>query len=78
MGKRKSFAEIYAREVQKEMGDKTPIPATRPRAEIETGIAEITALLKGPLHSSERLSLVGDRNQLRRELAWLDQQTSVA
>jgi len=59
----------YMSELKRVMTDPTPpAPTTLSRAEIEAKIAEISATLKHPLSNVQRLWLVEDRRELRKQL----------
>ena len=53
--------------------DSQPIKGGKTREQLKVEIAEITATLCGPLDNAERIGLVADRRELRRELAALDE-----
>lgn len=60
----------YLRELEKIVRDPTPAtPTMRSAAEIETDILQITDLLRGALPNVERLCLIEDRQNLRKQLA---------
>lgn len=64
--------DLYKKELQKILDDTSVAQATeRSKAELEAGIAELSALLKGPLSNVERLWLIEDRQHLRKQLAAL-------
>lgn len=66
------MASKYIKELGRIMNDKSPAaPTTRTRAEIEADIAAISKALVGPMSNTERLLLVGDRADLRKQLAAL-------
>jgi hypothetical protein len=60
----------YLKALQKVMRNDNPArPTSRSRAEIEGDIAEISAMLRGSLPNSERLCLIEERVELRKQLA---------
>lgn len=65
--------DLYTKTLRKILSDTSvPPPTTRTRAEIEADIAAISKELAGPLNNVERLWLVEDRQNLRKQLANLE------
>lgn len=62
----------YEKQLHKIMNDKSPAkPTTATRAELELSISIISKRLLGPVNNVERLWLVEDRHELRKQLAAL-------
>jgi hypothetical protein len=65
--------DAYISALQEVLNDKTPVGASsRTREQIEADITKVSERLRGPLHNVERLWLVEDRRNLRKELATLE------
>jgi hypothetical protein len=64
--------DAYNRALKEILTDNSPAkPTTRTREEISADILAISHRLKGPLSNPERLWLIEDRNNLRKQLAAL-------
>ena len=60
---------VYLNTLKKIMNNDAPArPTSRSKEEIEAAILAISAELKGPLSNTERLLLVEDRVELRKQL----------
>ncbi len=61
--------DAYMKALKEVLQDDSPAtPTTRTAAEITADIAEISLRLRGPLSNVERLWLIEDRRELRKQL----------
>jgi hypothetical protein len=71
------MSKAYYKALQRIMTDNSPaIPTKRSRGEIEANIAAISEELKKPLGNADRLGLIEDRHELRKQLAALTPESS--